>query len=417
MSKKALRSKKGLLFKILVIAGLLFGAFSSLGLAEEITTYHIRVGDSLVKIARYHLTTLEDLLVLNPQITDPDNILVGAAIRVPLIVEVEPGSVSAQCQRNYTFGFGDSWASIAEYTGVNVEILALVNHRLATDPLSFGDTLCIPIQSDSDAEQRAKEVEDKSGDSADGRASDVTASTPELDESDGFFHVLQQGEYLSLIATHYNCSVNTIVAVNNIRNPSLIKVNTWIWIPADCTNPQAPSAPTLVPTPVPQIPAPTPAAPTLQPTLEPPVPTPLPTPVPPTATPLPTSVPATLSPTPTPVPPTPISIQVVAPPQDHGINLLACNAGDEYVTFRNDSGQLIDLTGYLIHDEGPNFTYEFEAGFQVGPGETWTLVSGPGAAKTGPRQLVIYSRNIWNNGGDTAYLKEGAVLVGSIACQ
>lgn len=66
---------------------------------------------------------------------------------------------------------------------------------------------------------------------------------------------------------------------------------------------------------------------------------------------------------------------------------MECKAGDEYVVFRNGSGQVLDLAGFEIQDEGPKLTHAFEAGFQFGPGESWTLVSGPNAAVTGPNQL------------------------------
>jgi LysM repeat protein len=46
-------------------------------------TYRIKPGDSLARIAKKFDTTVEEILAANPQITDPNNILVGQVILVP----------------------------------------------------------------------------------------------------------------------------------------------------------------------------------------------------------------------------------------------------------------------------------------------------------------------------------------------
>ncbi len=119
-------------------------------------------------------------------------------------------------------------------------------------------------------------------------------------------------------------------------------------------------------------------------------------------------------PAPTPVP-TPVPVPA---PQVGDVDLVSCDASAEIVTFRNTTSQSLDLTGFSIHDEGPNRTYNFTSGFVMAAGETWTLVSGSGATESLPdKRLLFTTGNVWNNAGDTAYLKHGSTQHDSVACQ
>ena len=114
------------------------------------------------------------------------------------------------------------------------------------------------------------------------------------------------------------------------------------------------------------------------------------------------------APTPTPVP----------APQVGDVDLVSCDASAEIVTFRNTTAKRLNLTGFSIHDEGPNRTYNFSTGFVMGAGETWTLVSGSGATESLPDKRLLFTTGyVWNNAGDTAYLKQGSVQHDSQACQ
>ena len=116
-------------------------------------------------------------------------------------------------------------------------------------------------------------------------------------------------------------------------------------------------------------------------------------------------------------PPTPLPPPVPAP-QVGEVDLVSCDASAEIVTFRNTTAKSLNLTDFRIHDEGPNRTYNFTTGFVMGAGETWTLVSGPDATESLPDKRLLFTRsNVWNNNGDTAYLKQGSVQHDSQACQ
>ncbi len=133
---------------------------------------------------------------------------------------------------------------------------------------------------------------------------------------------------------------------------------------------------------------------------------------------LPTAVRAVVvAPTLTPTPlPAPLPTSVTAP--GGNVALMSCQVREEIVTFTNTSSQAVDLTGYVIHDEGAKFTYTFAAGFVIAPGATWKLISGPdGVADASRNELLFANRAIWNNSGDTAYLKQGNTLIDSLVCQ
>lgn len=51
-------------------------------LKVEPTVYKVKKGDTLTKIARTKNTTVEELLSLNPEITDPDKIYYGTSLKI-----------------------------------------------------------------------------------------------------------------------------------------------------------------------------------------------------------------------------------------------------------------------------------------------------------------------------------------------
>ncbi|MDQ3944634.1 MAG: lamin tail domain-containing protein, partial [Actinomycetota bacterium] len=113
------------------------------------------------------------------------------------------------------------------------------------------------------------------------------------------------------------------------------------------------------------------------------------------ATPAPPTVPG--SPT-QPAPPPP-------PPAAVTITITGLDCAGERVTVRNDGSQPADLTGWRIHDAGPNYTYTFPGGYSLGAGASVSVKSG-GAA--GPGELHWMNGFVWNNTGDTAFLVDPA---------
>ena len=122
---------------------------STIVLAQSGTiTYIIKSGESLRQIAEAHDTTIEEILALNPSISDANQIYVGATILLPGEEEAEeeadPGTAAAVCPNLYTTKAGDTFASIARAHNVEAATLALVNNKSVVSWLAAGTELCIP---------------------------------------------------------------------------------------------------------------------------------------------------------------------------------------------------------------------------------------------------------------------------------
>jgi micrococcal nuclease len=76
----------------------------------------------------------------------------------------------------------------------------------------------------------------------------------------------------------------------------------------------------------------------------------------------------------------------------------------EWVEFSNQGAQPIDMTGFTLKDEA-NHIYEFNA-FTLRPDQRVRLYSGDGQDTETRLYWGLGSNTVWNNGGDTAYLRD-----------
>ncbi|ELZ26433.1 micrococcal nuclease-like nuclease [Halogeometricum pallidum JCM 14848] len=87
------------------------------------------------------------------------------------------------------------------------------------------------------------------------------------------------------------------------------------------------------------------------------------------------------------------------------------NPNDEYVVFRNEGEEAVDLSGWSVVDAAGN-DYTFPSGTRLEPGAELTLRTGTGDDGGG---TVYWGRGsaVWNNGGDTIRLRDddGAVVL------
>lgn len=79
------------------------------------------------------------------------------------------------------------------------------------------------------------------------------------------------------------------------------------------------------------------------------------------------------------------------------------NLNDEYVIFENSGSSSLNMTGWTVQDEANNF-YIFST-FFLGNGHSITLYSGSGA-DTLTEVYWDSSKPIWNNDGDSLYLRD-----------
>lgn len=79
------------------------------------------------------------------------------------------------------------------------------------------------------------------------------------------------------------------------------------------------------------------------------------------------------------------------------------NLNDEYIIFKNEGNSSLNLLNWLLLDESNN-DYVFE-NFVLGNGSSFTFYTGSGTDSE--TELYWGSENsVWNNGGDTLYLRD-----------
>lgn len=165
---------------------------------------------------------------------------------------------------------------------------------------------------------------------------------------------------------------------------------------------------TLPATATPVLPTDTPLPPTDTPV--PPTDTSIPptdTPLPPTKT--PTPAPPAASPSPTPRPPA-----VTLQPGDGKIVIITVyNKGkSEYVEIANQGDEAVDMSGWHLYgsrdDQSLADDYFFPSGFVLQAGQSVRLHSGEGGTDSPPTDIYWTEKPVWNNGGETVYLRDAA---------
>lgn len=97
-----------------------------------------------------------------------------------------------------------------------------------------------------------------------------------------------------------------------------------------------------------------------------------------------------------------------------GVVVTGCDASSETVQLTNNDPRAITLTDWTLEDEGPNFAGSLDT-VTIEAGQTVTLLFGTGPDR--PGTIRIFDRNIWNNGGDTAFLMNpDGVVVSEFEC-
>lgn len=86
------------------------------------------------------------------------------------------------------------------------------------------------------------------------------------------------------------------------------------------------------------------------------------------------------------------------------VRITALDARDEWIEFSNQGEQPIDLSGYTLKDEA-NHIYEFGA-FTLDPGQSARLHSGNGQNSARDLYWGLGDDTVWNNDGDSAYLRD-----------
>lgn len=99
--------------------------------------YDISPGDTLFAIAQRFGTTVEEILRVNPQITNPNVLSVGQRICIPVRL--------AECEGTlYTVKAGDTLFALARRFGTTVAEILRANPGVTPENLQVGEVLCLP---------------------------------------------------------------------------------------------------------------------------------------------------------------------------------------------------------------------------------------------------------------------------------
>ena len=121
--------------------------------------YYVQNGDTLKRIARKFDTSVDELLRLNPQISNPDRIYAGQRLVVP---HRSPGSGGGTGGTNvpgstqvYVVQRGDTLKSIARQFGTTTAVLLQLNPNI-TNPnlIHVGQRMIVPVPSNTYTVQR-----------------------------------------------------------------------------------------------------------------------------------------------------------------------------------------------------------------------------------------------------------------------
>ena len=87
-------------------------------------------------------------------------------------------------------------------------------------------------------------------------------------------------------------------------------------------------------------------------------------------------------------------------PGDDSVNL-----NGEWVRFTNGGSESVDLDGWEVADESASHRYTFDD-LELDPGASVTLFSGCGADDATSRYWCVSGSAVWNNDGDTVFLRD-----------
>jgi LysM repeat protein len=103
--------------------------------------YTVQAGDTLWELARRFQVSLETLRAANPQLTDPNALVVGQILCIP---GVAPGPTCPAGTTTYTVRAGDTLFGIAQRLGTTVAELQRLNPGVDPSSLQVGRILCVP---------------------------------------------------------------------------------------------------------------------------------------------------------------------------------------------------------------------------------------------------------------------------------
>ncbi len=192
------------------IALLVLIAVNPLPLAAETPTLHtVAWGETLYSIARAFGVTPQ-LLASTNGISVNSWVYAGQQLAIPAARSASTPAVTPSGY--YTVRAGDTLFSIATRYGTTVQAIAALNNLPASGLIYVGWSLKIPSAASASPQPPSAQT-----------------------------HIVQPGEYLSMLAFKYGTTVQAIMLANNLPNAWLVHAGQRLIIPGGSGQPTAPS--------------------------------------------------------------------------------------------------------------------------------------------------------------------------------
>jgi LysM repeat protein len=189
-------------------------------------TVVVRSGDTLSKIAAAHGMTVAQLASLN-RINDPNRIYAGQTLRLkPTAAGPAAAKATPSTQRTHVVLYGETLTGIARRYATTIQAIVALNHLRDASRIFAGQHLVVAAAAPV-APPAAK-------------ASSKPAPAPATRT-----HRVRPGETLTAIARRYGTTIQAIVKVNTIRNPSFVRTGTVLRIPGGGVPPAATTSPSM----------------------------------------------------------------------------------------------------------------------------------------------------------------------------
>ena len=162
-------------------------------------TYTVKPGDTLSEIALKYNTTVNNIVSLNPSITNPDLIYPGEIFTIR-----QNSNTNTNGNTNstiYTVVRGDTLSEIALKYNTTVSNLVRLNNISNPNLIYPGQKLII------------------------------SKNASLGNECGKVLYTIKRGDTLTKIANKFDTTVSEIVSLNNIKNPNLIYAGTTIRVP------------------------------------------------------------------------------------------------------------------------------------------------------------------------------------------
>lgn len=104
-------------------------------------TYTVKSGDTLSGIAKKYNTTIEEILAINPQITNPNLIFVGQVINIPVKTMQTSTSATSSEKVYHTVQRGETLSGIARKYGTSYMKIAIMNGIINPNIIFAGQKL------------------------------------------------------------------------------------------------------------------------------------------------------------------------------------------------------------------------------------------------------------------------------------